>query len=255
MSTAVAFSTAGRVIRIGSTKNGAFALFNRYLSLVRAESDELLDQVYRLRFQVYCVEREFENAAEHPDGRERDRDDCRSRHFLAADRASGRAVGTVRLILPRPGEDLPVLNMISRTSRRALDLPLATTAEVSRFAITKVFRSQLEARWSSADGPLARSSGGVKSTLPLVTYGLIRAVWLMSLSGNITHIVALMEPALLRLLRRLGVEFRSIGEPVQHHGLRQPGWAAMGQLLNRVRDRRRELWEFAPATAAFGAGF
>jgi N-acyl amino acid synthase of PEP-CTERM/exosortase system len=247
MSTAIGFSTYGRSRQSQSTGRGVFALFNRHLSVVRADSDELLDQVYRLRFRVYCVEREFENAAEHPDGRERDHDDSRSLHFLALDRASGRAVATMRLILPRFGDDLPVLRMLGRCRKKSLDLPLATTAEVSRFAIDKRFRRQLETRWCSAAGPLATGPGADGSATPVVSYGLIQEVLSMNLTGNITHVVALMAPALLRLLRRLGVEFHSIGAPVDHHGLRQPGWAAVAQLLDRVKGCRREHREFAPA--------
>lgn len=72
----------------------------------------------------------------------------------------------------------------------------------------------------------------------------------MALAVNVTHLVAMVDPALPRLVRRSGVEFRSLGAPVQHHGLRQPGWAAVGQLLDRVRDCLAKLWEFATAARA-----
>ena len=68
---------------------------------------------------------------------------------------------------------------------------------------------------------------------------------MMSAIGGITHIVAMMEPALLRLLRRLGIEFHPVGALVEHHGLRQPGWAAMAVLVERVKECHRELWEIA----------
>ena len=42
---------------------------------------------------------------------------------------------------------------------------------------------------------------------------------MMSAFGEITHIVAMMEPALLRLLRRLGIAFHPLGDPIEHHGL------------------------------------
>ena len=221
--------------------------FGNYLTVVCANSEDLLDQVFRLRFQVYCLERGFEDAGEHPDGREQDGDDARSLHFLVRDRATGCAMGTVRLILPRAGDELPALKMIGANERRRLDLPLAATAEISRFAITKSVRRPLEAGWRHADGPALRAGGGdaPEPASPLVTFGLIQAVLMMTLAGDITHIVAMMEPALLRLLRRLGIEFHPIGGPVQHHGLRQPGWAAVAHLVDRVKDCRRELWDVA----------
>jgi N-acyl amino acid synthase of PEP-CTERM/exosortase system len=250
MPIAVPLEPVGGVCRSAAAANSAYELFRRHLAVVPAESDELLDHAYRLRFQVYCIEHEFENAAEHPDGRERDRDDSRSLHFLVLDRLSGRAVGTVRLILPRIGDDLPVLRLIGASRRWPADLPLETTGEVSRFAIAKVFRRQLQASWRSIEGPITRRNGTAKSAFPLVTYGLIQAVLLMSRAGNITHVVAMMEPALLRLLRRVGVEFQAIGDPVQHHGMRQPSWAVVAHLIDRVRDCHRELWEIATRSLA-----
>src|SRR5271165_5688455 len=149
MSLAVPTNPTSRFYRETLIENGTSELFNRFLTVVPADSESLLDEVFRLRFQVYCAERGFESAADFPDGRERDRDDLRSLHFLVLDRATGRAVGTVRLILPRMGDDLPVLRLIGTSGRWPADLPLATTGEVSRFAIAKAFRRQLEASWCS----------------------------------------------------------------------------------------------------------
>jgi N-acyl amino acid synthase of PEP-CTERM/exosortase system len=221
--------------------------FRNCLNVVCANSEDMLDQVFRLRYQVYCLERGFEDVGDHPDGREQDGDDARSLHFLVFDRATGCAMGTVRLILPLAGDELPALGLIGANERRRLDLPLAATAEISRFAIAKTFRRPLEAGWCQAHGLAVRAGGSDQPAPPppLVTFGLIQAVLMMTLAGDITHIVAMMEPALLRLLRRLGIEFHPIGGPVQHHGLRQPGWAAVAHLVDRVKDCRRELWDLA----------
>lgn len=218
-------------------------LFGYYLTVVQANSKELLDSVFRLRFQVYCRERSFENAAAYPDGRERDDDDARSLHFLVLHRPTNSAVGTVRLILPRVGVDLPVLRLVGSEQRRA-HLPRETTAEISRFAVPKGFGKRLRGDlWHGHRDPIA-DSGARPAPSPL-TFGLIRAVVMMCLAGGITHVVAMMEPALLRLLRPLGIEFRPIGQPVEHHGLRQPGWAEMAHLVEGVKQCHPGLWELA----------
>jgi N-acyl amino acid synthase of PEP-CTERM/exosortase system len=233
MSTAAPFEPISRTARSVAEESSLFDLFKRYLTVVPADSKELLDHVFRLRFQVYCVERGFENLAEHPDGREHDCDDGRSVHFLVLDRATGEPAGTVRLILPQIGNDLPVLRL---TGTRDPCLPLHTTAEVSRFAVAKAFRRPLEASWCCSRR---------RTALPIITFGLIQAIVMMSAIGGITHIVAMMEPALLRLLRRMSIEFHPVGGLVEHHGLRQPGWAAMGHLAERVKECHRDLWEIA----------
>jgi N-acyl amino acid synthase of PEP-CTERM/exosortase system len=222
----------------GAENGGTAALFNRYLSVVRADSDELIDQVYRLRFQVYCVERGFEDPAQYPDGREIDADDARSLHSLLIDRITGQAVGTVRLILPSYGDELPLFGVLG-CSRAASELPAATTAEVSRFAVAKAFRRRFEKRWCLQSG--CASIGGRGPILQLLTFGLIQAVAIMSAFGGVTHIVGMMEPALLRLLERLGIAFHPLGGLVEYHGSRQPGWAVMRHLIANIKKHHPEL--------------
>src|SRR5579863_9500193 len=77
--------------------------YNSYFDIVRADTPALLDAAFRLRYQVYCVENPFENAAEHSDGRERDADDDRSIHTLLVHRRTGIVAGTARVILPIHG--------------------------------------------------------------------------------------------------------------------------------------------------------
>jgi N-acyl amino acid synthase of PEP-CTERM/exosortase system len=216
-------------------------LFNHYLAVVPADSAELQEKAFRLRYQVYCLERGFENPADYPDGRERDGDEGRSLHSLLLDRATGAAVGTVRLIMPRRGDDLPVFRLIGAGRLHRAGLPLETTAEVSRFAVAKAFRRRLEEGWRTRAGRAA--ADGREPALQLLTFGLIRAVVMMGALGDVTHVVAMMEPALLRLLRRLGIAFHPLGRMVNHHGLRQPGWALGEQLIACINKYRPELGE------------
>ncbi len=232
----------------GSTsERDTIGLFKRCLAVVPANSAELLDRAFRLRFQVYCLERGFEEAAAFPDGRERDGEESRSLHSLLLDRANGSAVGTVRLILPRRGCELPVFKLIGAGRLHGAGLPLETTAEVSRFAVAKAFRTRFEAGWRTRAGRGPVAAGGHGPALQLMTFGLIRAVVMMSARSEMTHIVAMMEPALLRLLRRLGIAFHPLGKLVDHHGLRQPGWAVMEHLIASIKECHPELGEIITA--------
>jgi N-acyl amino acid synthase of PEP-CTERM/exosortase system len=232
-----------RISPFPRTENSTSELFNRYLSVVPADTPSLLDQAFRLRFQVYCVERGFESPSDHPDSRERDRDDDRSLHSLLIDRATGLPVGTVGLILPDRGNELPVFGIVRARERSATVLPEETTAEVSRFAVAKSFRRRIEHGWRSSSGCTA-VPGSVRTDLvQLLTFGLIRAVVMMSALGGITHIVGMMEPALLRLLTRLGIAFHPLGGLVEHHGIRQPGWAVMRQPIESIENYHPELGE------------
>jgi N-acyl amino acid synthase of PEP-CTERM/exosortase system len=56
----------------------------------------------RLRYQVYCVEKQFEDAAAHSSKLEIDEFDSHAVHGLLVHRTTGIELGTVRLVLPRP---------------------------------------------------------------------------------------------------------------------------------------------------------
>jgi N-acyl amino acid synthase of PEP-CTERM/exosortase system len=224
--------------------------YTRYFDVVRADTATLLDEVYRLRYQVYCIENAFENPAEHPDRRERDEYDHRSVHTLLRHRPTGTFAGAVRVILPGTEEmlqPLPVEAVLASEGRvLPKRLPRRTTAEISRFLVSKEFRRRRgEERY--ADG--GTSSGAAqrafeeRRTAPYITFGLLGGALDLCTQFGVTHICAMMEPALIRILRRSGVEFEEIGAPIEHHGLRQPCVARLRDLVERNRTTRTLLWQ------------
>lgn len=231
--------------------------YANYFDIVRADSPLLLDAAYRLRYQVYCIENPFENAAEHLDGRERDEDDDRSVHALLVHRRTGAFAGTVRAILPCP-DDLPrplPIDRILAEHRLGLvrHFPPDSTAEISRFAVSKAFRRrQGEERYAdvNVDGDMSVIPSE-RRMIPYITFGLIRAVVEICTEHGVTHICAVMEPALIRILSRFGLEFQPIGGLVEHHGWRQPCVARLDDLLEHSRSQRTPLWQY---TAAYAVG-
>ena len=224
-------------------------ILQKLFRILPANTSDLLDHVFRLRFQVYCLERGFEKATDYPDGRERDDDDRRSSHFLVLYRGTryrqDTAVGTVRLILPRRGVELPVIKLLPHDEPRKIGLPINSTAEVSRFAVPRWFRRQLGHDIGAHVGDAAATDGIDRLAFELLNFWLVRGITRMTAASDITHIVAMMEPALLRLLHRLGIYFQPMGGMVEHHGLRQPVWAAMTSVTQGIRRYRSELWEVA----------
>jgi len=234
--------------------------FSQHFDVLIAESDALLDAAYRLRYQVYCVENPFENAAEHPDGREIDCEDDRAVHSVIVHRRTEMIAGTVRLILPdgnpltRP---LPMLRLLEPDLRRRLsELPIASTAEISRFAVSKLFRRRRgEERYPDV-GIVGRPEQieRERRLLPYLTYGLLRALLHMSTEHGITHVCAVMEPALLRLVGHLGFQFELLGPPVPYHGIRQPCFGSVTQMMDDLRGRNLDLWRYMNGFARANAG-
>src|SRR3546814_7987153 len=100
-----------------------------------------LKEAFRLRCVVYCLDRGFEDAGSCPSGLEYDDYDSQASHCLLRDRCGKRALGTVRVVMTTGADtgvdSLPLAEYASEESMEILrSLPGASTAEVSRFAIT-----------------------------------------------------------------------------------------------------------------------
>ncbi|HET6182750.1 MAG TPA: GNAT family N-acyltransferase [Acetobacteraceae bacterium] len=200
----------------------AIAEVRKDFAVESAQSAADRDDVFRLRYQIYCVERNFEPGR---DGREMDEFDEIARHAIIRRRSDGTAVGTVRVIPPAchiPGRRFP-LEQAGRFPQLQ-NLPLARTAEISRFALSR-----------------AVTEGDRPAVLRLC---LIRAVFMLSGELGLTHWCALMDPALLRLLRFSSIHFHPMGALVEYHGLRQPSWGDIAEVLERVHRERPVIWDF-----------
>ena len=229
-------------------------VFYRFFEVVRADTSDLLDEVYRLRYQVYCVEHPFEVASQFPDGREIDPYDKRAAHALVRHHDSGLVAATVRLILPDPAdsEELFPIEAHCRESFSAAGMNPAAMerenlAEISRFAVSKEFRRRAgEKATLSGVGPdpeVYRIDLQGGRVLPHLTLGLFVAIVRMSADHGITQWYGVMEPSLLRLLSRFGIRFQRIGKPIDYHGKRQPCYARVDEVLAGIWSQRRDVWE------------
>jgi len=224
--------------------------YNEYFDIVRADTPALLDEAYRLRYQVYCLEHPFENAAEHSDGRERDEDDDRSVHSLLVHRQTGVFAGTVRAILPKEVQrrPLPIHRILASQDGGLINrFPAHSTAEISRFAVSKEFRRRRgEERYPEANVP--GSAPGMpteRQIIPYITFGLMRGTVEVCREYGISHISAVMKPPLIRILRRFGLHFEGLGSLVDFHGMRQPCVASIADLVERNRAEGTLLWQYA----------
>lgn len=204
--------------------SAAVMVVHRDFVIESAETKEELEEAFRLRYQVYCLERNFEPGL---NGIETDEFDATARHVLLRHRESRQVIGTVRLVPPRTDCGAQLFPMQQAADMpRLRQLPRDRTVEVSRFALSKAHRA---------------SSGTLGHLLRLA---LIRGIVAASGETGLTHWCALMEPKLLRLLQTSAIYFQQISSVVEHHGIRQPSVTELGVMLSRVRREKPEVWEF-----------
>ena len=212
----------------GSALDAGLRALKEEVSVELVTTPDVLDQAYRLRHQVYCVEHDFLTGQ---NGVERDEYDEFSNHAVVRWRKSREIVGTVRLVLPKvpvSGDDYPIQHLCDPALLRGL--PLSTIGEVSRFALAKQATKQVR-DMSPASCSLLRMA-------------LIQAAVRLSAEAGHTHWLAVMEPTLLRLLRATGVYFAPLGPLVDYHGLRQPAVAELVPMLARLAVEQPVVWDF-----------
>ncbi|MDH3979092.1 MAG: PEP-CTERM/exosortase system-associated acyltransferase [Gammaproteobacteria bacterium] len=223
--------------------------FHSHFDVVSADTVGLMETAFRMRYQVYCLERSYEDAESFPDQMEIDEFDMHSAHSLVRCQRSGQYAGLVRLVLPNPvdmDKPLPLEKFCHSAMQKAgIDLssiPRDRMAEISRFSISKELKRQCAQKSAvSATGDVV---DGVDTRMtPQIVLGLFAGVVRMSAQNNITHWLAVMEPTLLRFLSRYGIYFQKIGPVIDYHGRRQPTVASIDSVLSGIYAHRKDVWE------------
>ncbi|MDF1552123.1 MAG: PEP-CTERM/exosortase system-associated acyltransferase [Deferrisomatales bacterium] len=226
--------------------------FEDFFRISIARTEQELEDVQRLRYQVYCLEREFEKEEDCADGLEKDPFDSRSVHAYLRHLDTGVLAATVRLVLADPADPaaaFPIEEHCGDTFDREFrpaELPRRQVAEISRFAISSEFRKR---RKDNPYGiPLSKEQEhrleAERRILPFMTIGLFRAIVEMSHEHGITHWYAVMEPFLMRLLKRFGIIFPPIGPLVEYHGKRQPCLALVDDVLRGIGETNDDVLSF-----------
>lgn len=242
------------------------AHFERYFEVVPADTSDLLEEVFRIRFQVLCQEQHIPNfgPSRFPNGLETDEYDARSVHCLLRHRPTGATAGAVRLVLSDPEDPhrpFPIEQYAGRYfDRRVVDparLPRRHTAEISRLVLARRFRARrgedIQAFGINEDLSNVDPRGRRRSTrdgdlrgrrrFPHPLLGLFVGVSRMAAENDITHFYTVMEPVLNRLLRYFDLHITPIGEMVELYGLRQPYLGIAENLLGTIYHRHRAVWE------------
>ena len=223
--------------------------------------DNGLKEIYRLRYKVYVEEWGFERPENHPDGIEIDEFDKNSVHF-ATKNENESIIGTVRLILNSP-IGFPIEKRCKLNINKD-ELPRNHLAEISRLAISKQYRRRGEDKFIYGPEEERREiidTGDTKQYQrraedkyhpgelyerrrgPDLVLSLYKAIYHESKRRNITHWYAVMTKGLYILLKRFGIDFEPIGQPVDYHGIRTPYLGDIKKIEHEVSIKNPELYE------------
>jgi len=209
------------------------------------ENMQDLEKIYQLRYDVYCMQKKFLNPENYPEKKEMDVFDKYSLHFGAFDDL-GNALGSLRLVknsvLGFPLGD-----------HCEIDVPdeiLKTAGEISRLAVSKIIRKrQGDGEYGMAvegrgidDKPVIKPENNRRRHRPEIVVGLYKSLYQESKRQGITHWLAVMEPGLLKLLRRFYFQFEPVGPEVDYYGPVRPYMVSLESVEDEVYKKSKPYY-------------
>jgi len=240
-----------------------------------AKEEKELVEVFSLRYKVFCHELGYEKPENHMDGLVNDEDDENALHFAAKD-DSNRIVGAVTLIVDSSGQ-LPVEKHCELEIEYD-DIPREGLSEISKLVIHRNYRRRAEDKYIYGPDEERRSIGSFDfqysypasknyyrrvddkykhknasrrtQDSPLdrrkrheVILGLYKAIYQESKRRKLTHWYAVMTKGIATLLGRFGIDFQTIGDPVDYHGIRTPYIGEIARIEESMSDADPELYK------------
>ncbi|WP_020590152.1 PEP-CTERM/exosortase system-associated acyltransferase [Desulfobacter curvatus] len=212
------------------------------------DEDELLNETYRLRYEIYCHEAEFLDDGQYPDGIEKDVWDDHAIHFAALN-SDNEVVGTLRLIL-NSEHPFPLEVHCPNYDRSKANFPRTLLSEISRLAVKKNFRRRkndglygVTSYHSSPDNPIPKEIQE-KRKRPIIVFGLYKVLYMESKRRGITHWYAAMEQTLNSTLRKFSFEFQVIGPEHDYYGPVTPFCANISNFEQTLFKEKPKVMHF-----------
>lgn len=204
--------------------------FERYFNVVFANTEQLKQEVYGVRYRVYCEEFNYEATDLFPEQQEKDEYDDISMHCLITHKASGKSAGCVRLV-PALEQQPSFLLPLEKYCDESIDKPFVKNLQLDRLKECELSRLAVDQTFRRRPGEQMSRFGSLtvldvpeneQRTFPLIAVSaFVAAIALTDLCGR-NSVFAMMEPFLPRLLKRSGIYFVRSGQDVDYHGIRAP---------------------------------
>jgi len=223
--------------------------FNRYFKIAPALCEEVRNEVFHIRHDVYAREFGFEPLR--ADQRESDRYDRHSLHCIVKTADESNAlVGCARIVMPDPtAPDAPLpfeiacRDTLDRSIIDPAKLPRHRIAEVSRLAVMSGFRRRKDEKLSADVSLNEQDFGGAETPrFPNIPLSLYSAAVLMAERQDIEYLFVLTEPRLSKHFAKFGVNIMPVGAPIDFHGIRVPSVMRVAEIYPGLRALFRPIW-------------
>jgi N-acyl amino acid synthase of PEP-CTERM/exosortase system len=204
---------------------------NTGYEVVLANTAESKKIHFNLRYQIYCIEKGFEEAKQFPDEQEKDEYDDRAVHFLIRHKADQQWVGTFRLIIDK-FDELPISQHAHIDHLHRVD-PQKTVVEFSRLGILRPFQKHSP-----------KIANGSEDADLCIVFNAISAGIEYSRKCGTHKIYFLCRPSLSRIIGKMGIKCPQIGDKTLYRGIRYPYKFDLADFPLRLFATRHALQEF-----------
>jgi N-acyl amino acid synthase of PEP-CTERM/exosortase system len=226
--------------------------FSSYFALRVARTQAEIERLQHLRWEVYCREFHYEREEDCPNEREADAFDGSAMHLYAEHRASGLLAGTVRIVCADAlgdGLSLP-LEKAYASHGMSIDMgsvPRSHLIEISRLAVAARFRRRSGESLSPVGmDVLADPDAGATAErgFPLLSLALYLSVAALAdvRGAHDAFGYAMMQPRLVRLLNRFGIQFRQAGPSIDYHGERAAYRITLDEVVEALDENMHTLY-------------
>lgn len=210
--------------------------------------EKTMEEVFKLRYKVYCDEWGFEKATDYPEGMERNEFDTQAEHFIIQSTVDNSIIGTARVIFPSelgyPATKHCIIDPNLHKQYLA-NGEKARIGEVSRLAISKEYRKRIEddvLTGFSSDLPEENHLSHEKRKCNYV-HEFYKFILLQSMELELTHWYVAMKRGLYILLKRVGMVFHSVGPEIDYHGLRTPYLGDLQEIREGMLKKDTECFD------------
>lgn len=222
--------------------------FCNYFEIIPARTPDLLDRIFRIRYDVYCKEFSYlvgEGNLEYDDY------DALAQHCLIVHRATGMSAGCVRMVMAT--DDLNFLLPLERFCGESLTDPVLHPAHLSRLNVAEGSRLAVHTHFRRRVGETESPTGvalnidpsfNEQRTFPLLSLALFYASAAMMTLAQRQHVFVMIEPRLARRAIALKLPFMQVGKVVDYHGLRAPYHVSVQDVISNIPDDMQGLYKF-----------
>ncbi len=225
--------------------------YQNTFKVLRANTDELREMAFRLRYDVYCVENNFESSD--LDRLEFDSYDEQALHYMLLHRPSETIVGTARLILPERetiGKSFPMQEISPHSILHERSIA-SQICQMSRLCMSSHFRRrEKDGSLLPAYYPPGISTAGergqvvyVRRKIPYAPLGLFAALFEDALQNNLMNVAAMFESAQLSGFREMGIAYKTLGPSIDYHGNQQPVLFNIKTVFDNMLIENSDCWE------------